>query len=134
MYACVLLQGGAQGRVRTWTVLGTDNKKVIALNIKGNRWCENIGRAHKSNGIFYIGALPGLPYASEDACTAHMAMLHICSSILRRSEYGWTVTNELERLITIVRLLLSHPSTQIWSTPGQHKGIAPCCGSSTPLT
>jgi hypothetical protein len=27
---------------------------LLLLNMRGNRWCGNIGRAHKSNGIFYV--------------------------------------------------------------------------------
>jgi len=27
---------------------------LLLLNMRSNRWCGNIGRAHKSNGIFYV--------------------------------------------------------------------------------
>lgn len=33
-------QGGAQGRVRSWLHLGD----VLVYNMRGNRWCGNVGR------------------------------------------------------------------------------------------
>ena len=27
---------------------------MLLLSMAGNRWCANIGRPHKSNGIFYV--------------------------------------------------------------------------------
>ena len=46
-------QGGSQGSIRSWIL--TDSGNVVLYNIKGNRFCGNIGRQHKSNGIFYVG-------------------------------------------------------------------------------
>ena len=46
------MQGGAQGRVRSW--VDWPEAALLLLNMRGNRWCGNIGRAHKSNGVFYV--------------------------------------------------------------------------------
>eukprot|EP00873_Tetraselmis_striata_P020119 jgi/Tetstr1/440383/TSEL_028717.t1 len=48
----VCSQGGIQGVVRSWMML--DDANLLVLNIRNNRWCANIGRAHKSNGVFYV--------------------------------------------------------------------------------
>ncbi|DBB12653.1 hypothetical protein WJX82_001501 [Trebouxia sp. C0006] len=45
-------QGGVQGSIRSWVLW--DDIGVFLYNIKDNRWCGNIGRAHKSNGIYLI--------------------------------------------------------------------------------
>jgi hypothetical protein len=46
-------QGGVQGRVRSW--VGTPPETgLLLLNMRDNRWCGNVGRAHRSNGIFYV--------------------------------------------------------------------------------
>ena len=44
-----LTRGGAQGAIRRWTLF--PQGKVLLYDIKNYRWCENIGRAHKSNNI-----------------------------------------------------------------------------------
>lgn len=49
------MQGGVQGSVRSWIIW--DDIGVILYNIKDNRWCGNIERAHKSNGIYIIADL-----------------------------------------------------------------------------
>lgn len=38
--------------MRSWALL--DGGSLLLLNMRGNRWCSNVGRAHKSNGIFYV--------------------------------------------------------------------------------
>lgn len=45
--------GGVHGEIRSWLVQA--GSCCVVYNIKGNRWCGNVGRAHKSNGIFYCG-------------------------------------------------------------------------------
>lgn len=45
-------QGGVQGRVRTW--VAWPEAGLLLLNMRDNRWCANVGRAHRSNGIFYV--------------------------------------------------------------------------------
>jgi hypothetical protein len=45
--------GGVQGEVRSWLLQA--GSACVVYNIKGNRWCGNVGRAHKSNGIFFCG-------------------------------------------------------------------------------
>jgi len=45
-------EGGSQGSIRSW-VWWQENSLLI-LNISGNRFCANIGRQHKSNGIYMV--------------------------------------------------------------------------------
>ncbi|KAF6261704.1 hypothetical protein COO60DRAFT_1699647 [Scenedesmus sp. NREL 46B-D3] len=45
--------GGVQGQVRSWLRLPGS----LVLNMKHNRWCGNVERAHKSNGIYYVADL-----------------------------------------------------------------------------
>lgn len=48
----VCKEGGTQGQIRSWVEL--DGGAVRLYNIKGNRYCGNIGRQHRSNGIFIV--------------------------------------------------------------------------------
>ncbi|KAI3426242.1 hypothetical protein D9Q98_008618 [Chlorella vulgaris] len=51
----VCCEGGVQGRVRSWLRLEDPGQPpLLCINVQGNRFCGNIGRAHKSNGIFYV--------------------------------------------------------------------------------
>jgi len=45
---------GLDGRIGTFS-LGIDQPlpRTISYNMLGNRWCENVGRAHKSNNIIW---------------------------------------------------------------------------------
>ena len=46
------MQGGSQGSIRSyvwWRETG-----LLILNISGNRFCANISRQHKSNGIYMV--------------------------------------------------------------------------------
>ncbi|GAX74845.1 hypothetical protein CEUSTIGMA_g2291.t1 [Chlamydomonas eustigma] len=43
-------QGGLQGLIRCWAIQGD----TVMYSMKNNRWCGNIGGAHKSNGIYYV--------------------------------------------------------------------------------
>jgi hypothetical protein len=52
-------QGGAQGHVRTW--VAWPEASLLLLNMRGNRWCGNVGRAHASNGVFYVADLQARP-------------------------------------------------------------------------
>jgi DNA-directed primase/polymerase protein len=45
-------RGGRPGSIRSWVVL--DPGDTILYNIKGNRWCGNVEREHRSNGVFYV--------------------------------------------------------------------------------
>lgn len=49
----MISQGGSRGHVRSWVHLA--DAGVLMLNMRGNRWCGNIGAEHKSNGVFYVG-------------------------------------------------------------------------------
>eukprot|EP01116_Phalansterium_solitarium_P006383 TRINITY_DN1867_c0_g2_i1.p3 TRINITY_DN1867_c0_g2~~TRINITY_DN1867_c0_g2_i1.p3 ORF type:complete len:152 (+),score=67.97 TRINITY_DN1867_c0_g2_i1:501-956(+) len=45
-------RGGVQGSLRSWVYF--EQSKVLIYNISKNRYCENLGRAHKSNHVFYV--------------------------------------------------------------------------------
>ncbi|CAK9869460.1 unnamed protein product [Sphagnum jensenii] len=47
--ACI---GDVQGRIRSWYWFSEHG--VVVYNITGNRFCERIGRQHKSNNVMYI--------------------------------------------------------------------------------
>lgn len=49
------IQGGVQGRIRNW--MYQSGAPAITFNMKDNRWCERIGSAHRSNGVYYTGEL-----------------------------------------------------------------------------
>ena len=42
-------RGGIQGRIRSWLMEGGQ----LSYQMSNNRWCENIGRAHKSNNVIW---------------------------------------------------------------------------------
>lgn len=44
---------GPRGLIRSWVALDT-SCGIMLYNIKGSRYCGNIGRHHKSNGVFYV--------------------------------------------------------------------------------
>lgn len=41
-----------QGRVRSWVSL--DGGSLLLFNMRDNRYCGNVARAHRSNGVFYV--------------------------------------------------------------------------------
>ncbi|NXM70483.1 PRIPO protein, partial [Serilophus lunatus] len=43
---------GIQGGIRQWNYFSL--KEILVYEISGYRWCENIGRAHKSNNIMIL--------------------------------------------------------------------------------
>ncbi|NWS66375.1 PRIPO protein, partial [Crotophaga sulcirostris] len=43
---------GVQGGIRRWNYFSAD--EILVYDISGYRWCENIGRAHKSNNIMIL--------------------------------------------------------------------------------
>ena len=51
-------RGGVQGKVRSWSIECVSKERkpesyFMSYQMSGNRWCENIGRAHKSNNIIW---------------------------------------------------------------------------------
>eukprot|EP01132_Coremiostelium_polycephalum_P006194 gene6194-7715_t len=48
----LLGRGGEKGFIRK--IKYDTNRKTIQYEIGGNKWCENIGRQHKSNNIYFI--------------------------------------------------------------------------------
>ncbi|XP_035664107.1 DNA-directed primase/polymerase protein-like [Branchiostoma floridae] len=56
--AYVVLQasrGGVHGGIRQWTYFSQG--EVLMYDIVHNRWCENIGRAHRSNHVMFVADL-----------------------------------------------------------------------------
>lgn len=49
---CWDLQAGKAVEVRSWVLWEAEG--LLLLNMKGTRWCGNIQREHRSNGIFYV--------------------------------------------------------------------------------
>jgi hypothetical protein len=49
--AAAAAAGGGRGAVRSWAPLGAG---ALLLNLRGNRFCGNVGREHRSNGVFYV--------------------------------------------------------------------------------
>uniref|UniRef100_UPI00398E5201 DNA-directed primase/polymerase protein isoform X3 n=1 Tax=Pristiophorus japonicus TaxID=55135 RepID=UPI00398E5201 len=45
-------KGGIQGALRRWNYFSSE--ELIVYDISKNHWCENIGRAHKSNNIMVV--------------------------------------------------------------------------------
>ena len=61
---CIAVRGGVQGRIRCWSIIESpepgSTRAWITYQIAANRWCERIGRAHKSNGTYLVVELvPG---------------------------------------------------------------------------
>ncbi|KAL3773475.1 hypothetical protein ACHAWO_012736 [Cyclotella atomus] len=46
-------RGGVEGRIRAWSVEFTDGNYHLTYQMCENRWCERIGRHHKSNNIMW---------------------------------------------------------------------------------
>ena len=46
----------SQPRIRSWALFADadDRRDVLVVNINGHRFCENVNREHKSNGVYYI--------------------------------------------------------------------------------
>lgn len=38
--------------IRSWALL--DGGSVLLLSVRGSRWCERVGRQHRSNGVYYV--------------------------------------------------------------------------------
>lgn len=47
----ICVQDGTRGEVRSWAAMGAD---VLLMSMRGSRWCGNVGRHHRSNGIYYV--------------------------------------------------------------------------------
>eukprot|EP00775_Hariotina_reticulata_P013269 gene13269-13400_t len=48
----VCVQGGVQGSIRSWVM--QPGSGCICFNMKDNRYCANVGRQHRSNGVYYV--------------------------------------------------------------------------------
>lgn len=47
--SAIINNGGVPGTIRRWTYFSQG--QVLIYDVANNRWCENIGRPHKSNNI-----------------------------------------------------------------------------------
>lgn len=54
---CRCAQTGVAGSVRSWVHF--EEAGVMLFNMRDYRWCGNIGRHHKSNGIYLVCDLAG---------------------------------------------------------------------------
>ena len=52
---CLSNRGGVRGKIRAWSIGPTTGKSShhITYHMSDNRWCERIGRMHKSNNIIW---------------------------------------------------------------------------------
>jgi hypothetical protein len=63
---CILpVQDGTCGQIRSWAAVGQD---VVLVSMKGTRWCGNVGRHHKSNGIYYVVDLASGTWSDCSLC------------------------------------------------------------------
>lgn len=46
--------GGAQARVRTLAFCGGGARVAYSMIGPGSHWCENLGRAHASNHVYFV--------------------------------------------------------------------------------
>ena len=46
------MQAGKAVGVRSW--VHWEAEGLLLLNVKGTRWCGNVQREHRSNGVFYV--------------------------------------------------------------------------------
>ena len=44
--------------MRSWVATPPETG-LLLLNMRDNRWCGNVGRPHRSNGVFYVVDLLG---------------------------------------------------------------------------
>ncbi|KAF0684655.1 Aste57867_23375 [Aphanomyces stellatus] len=48
-------QGGPQGDIRSWQLVDeADTPAYLTFHMVNNRFCRNVGRAHKSNNVMYV--------------------------------------------------------------------------------
>ena len=45
-------RGARPAKIRRWCYF--ERSKVLTYEMSSNRWCENVGREHKSNGVYYV--------------------------------------------------------------------------------
>lgn len=66
---------------------------LLLLNMKHNRWCGNIGRAHRSNGTFYVISLQACFLPSPPA-SPHppVSLTHSCISTVWYERVAQTIT------------------------------------------
>jgi hypothetical protein len=65
-------------RIRRWGVFG--ESKVLTFDIQGYRFCENIGRPHRSNGIYLVvNLMQGVFYQVRRLGTDRQGETGLCS-------------------------------------------------------
>ncbi|NXG17576.1 PRIPO protein, partial [Grallaria varia] len=104
-FVCSLVnKDGIQGGIRQWNYFSL--KEILVYNISGYRWCENIGRAHKSNNIMILVDLKNEiwyqkchdPVCREQNFKSQSLPLPpgICLPSLFKEEEDYTVVDERE--------------------------------------
>jgi hypothetical protein len=74
----LLLQRGAPASVRSWGV--APQAGLLLFNMRGGRWCGNVGRQHRSNGIYFVGGSPGAVLCCRPVLFCHTKGVFCCSS------------------------------------------------------
>ena len=92
----VATRGGVQGRIRCWSIIDSPERAWITYQIASNRWCERIGRAHKSNGTYRVvellpgGAVPGYWQGCHDPdCRGWRSPVALLPIDVARSVWAW---------------------------------------------
>lgn len=67
-----------QGYVRTFVYCRAS--ATLLLGVKGNRWCGAVGRAHRSNGVYYVANLADGTW--HQRCVIRFFDNPLCTSIL----------------------------------------------------
>ncbi len=69
------MQGGPPGTVRSWVHEGDE----MLFNMRNNRWCGNIGRPHRNNGVFYtVDLRSGRERSRAVPCCAVLCRAVLC--------------------------------------------------------
>ncbi|KAK9866309.1 hypothetical protein WJX84_009713 [Apatococcus fuscideae] len=84
MFLCTLA-GKAVG-VRSWAYWDTEG--LLLLNMRGTRWCGNVQREHRSNGVFYVADLQAGIWYRMIATKFHELPLHVAGRCLSE-EQNW---------------------------------------------
>ena len=104
---CTAVQGGVQGRVRSW--VAWPEAGLLLLNMRDNRWCAGVGRAHARNGIFYVVDLQARLIGSLLSCHGKRCARWLCVSEPSHASNGiFNVVDLQARLVSRLLLLSCH--------------------------
>ena len=97
-------RNGFSGAIRAWTMHTSfypnnqdsmENGGIVIYQMKNNRWCENIQRAHKSNNIMWNVSLESMTYWQ----TCHDPDCRMACFRGKVQKLPLTVENELRRIL-----------------------------------